>query len=249
MTDKLTAKTEGSATFEGPTPEEQAHDLFGIYEELAVLGQALGEVMSSVGVAHSEGKAEVQYLVEWGRRHDENVRKLRSQVETLGAALDRIKIVALNTGLEGARLGDLAGKVLVSVADELRQLTSRGLELLLEQASRVEQLEQDGQLLLEAASRSQQHQVTVSRALETVDALEGKGRASLQRFSSVLEQSTGIDLEGRRRVNEATLQARTLVSLLTTFAKPNQQRLARAALLSELGPLLRFLATDDTTSP
>jgi hypothetical protein len=225
-----------------------AAELFGIHAELTLAKETLLEVSRKVDVLFSQKHSDVAMLTDWERRFEEQVREARGNVEMLGTALDRIKLVALNTGLEGARLGDLAGKVLVGVSDELRQLASRGLELLLEQASVIERLETERKQLLQTIERSNQRVITLTDLHELTERLEEQGHHSIERLAVELERGTGLDVEAQARVTVATEQAKGLVSTLVALEKPEQRRIAREAILTELGQVLRFLSTEPPTA-
>lgn len=210
--------------------------------------QAEGHCRASSLVVSSH-RSEIEGLSELLRRLETSLREARNHVETLGVALDRIKIVALNTGLEGARLGDLAGKALIAVSDELRNLTSRGLELLSEQASSVEQMELDRQRLLALVDRSQVQMNEIESRLREILAAEQVAQRELDRFSNVLEQATGLDPESAARLGRISEQARELAASLATLAKPEHDDRVRAALLPALQPFLAWLTSSVDTKP
>ena len=54
--------------------------------------------------------------------------ELQRQVARLTEAFERLNVVALNAGLEGARLGESAGKPLSLVSDEVRAQAERGAD-------------------------------------------------------------------------------------------------------------------------
>src|SRR5437879_1058358 len=66
----------------------------------------------------------------------DRTRALTGRAQELGGALvkvaqvfDRLGLVALNAGLEGARIGDSAGRALTLVGDDVRDHATRGSEL------------------------------------------------------------------------------------------------------------------------
>jgi len=227
----------------------ESSELFEIHSALQEAGKRLNEAREAAQMLGTSQKSEAGYLVDFARRFEEQVLEAHSRVELLGAALDRIKIVALNTGLEGARLGDLAGKVLVGVADELRQLTARGLELLLEQTSALEQLEKERLRLRDVTERNQKHLTLLDNLEQSCKEAEAGATIATLRLSQALERSTGLDGEAQARVVQTAERARELAALLAKFDKPAQRQVARQALLLELEPLLLFLSQDKTVAP
>ena len=220
-------------------------DLTELFEVHAGLRQssdtAIEQCQASSGVI-SRQRGEIEALSEWLRRFETNLRETRNHVDTLGVALDRIKIVALNTGLEGARLGDLAGKALISVSDELRNLTTRGLELLAEQADVVEQMEGDRQRVEALVERGQTQVKELESRLREAIAAEQAAHQLLTRLAKVLESTTGLDVETAKRLGRVSEQARGLVESLASLSKPEHERAVRAALLPALQPLVVWLS-------
>lgn len=220
-----------------------AAELFELLAQIRSTNQQTFDHFQSCATALSQQCGEVEVLLEWVRRLETNLREAKNHVETLATALDRIKIVALNTGLEGARLGDLAGKALMAVSDELRTLTSRGLELLSEQVSTVEQMEADRQRLDVMTERIQSHLSDLDASLREATSSERSIGQLLSRLESTLQQSTGMDAETALRLGKISEQARALVALVTDLPKPEQQQAMRHALLPAIEPLLGWISS------
>jgi hypothetical protein len=217
-------------------------ELFEIHATLRGISDKTTEACQVSASVISRQRGDVEALSEWLRRLEAGLREARNHVDTLGVALDRIKIVALNTGLEGARLGDLAGKALIAVSDELRSLTTRGLELLSEQASTVEQMEADRQRLVALSERSQSQLSELESKLREALTSEQLNHQALSRFAGALQAATGLDIEAAARLGRISEQARGLVELLTGLSKPEHQKAVRLALLPELEPLVAWLS-------
>jgi ferritin-like metal-binding protein YciE len=222
-----------------------------IFEIHAVLqeacSKAIDQCQSSVATV-TQQRGDFDELSEWLRRFETHLHEARNHVERLGVAFDRIKIVALNTGLEGARLGDLAGKALVAVSDELRSLTSRGLDILSEQATTIEQLETERQRLLALGERSENQVNDVEARLRDALSAQHTSQTELQRLATALQQSTGLDVEAAARVSRITEQARNLAELLDGLSTEHR-KVTHAALAPALGPIVTWLAKDPDSLP
>jgi hypothetical protein len=224
-------------------------ELFEIHALLRSLSDKTADACQVSSAVTSRQRGDVDALSEWLRRLDTSLREARNHVDTLGAALDRIKIVALNAGLEGARLGDLAGKALIAVSDELRNLTTRGLELLSEQASTVEQMEADRQRVVVLAERSQSQLSELESRLREALSTEQLNHQALSRFAGALQAATGLDVEAASHLSQISEQARNLVSLLTGLSKPEHQKAVRLALRPALEPLVVWLSSSADSKP
>jgi hypothetical protein len=231
------------------TSTVNASELFEIHARLQKTGGETADRHQASCAIIARQRGEIEALTESLRRFETSLREARNHVDTLGVALDRIKIVALNTGLEGARLGDLAGKALISVSDELRNLTSRGLELLSDQASTVEQMEVERQRLGAVAEREQNQLNELDGILREASISEQVANQTLVRLAQLLQQSTGLDVEAAARLGRVTEHARRLAESLANLSKPEYQPALRAALLPALEPLLTWISSASEAKP
>lgn len=243
------AQARESATPAEGAPLAELAEFFEIQAALQRLSERTTDVCQSSSGAITRQRGEIDALSEWLRRLETSLREARNHVETLGVAFDRIKIVALNTGLEGARLGDLAGKALISVSDELRNLTTRGLELLAEQAATVEQMEADRQRLVTLSERSRSHLGELDAGLREALSAEHSTHQTLSRFASALQKATGLDVEAAAQLSRISAQARGLVDSLTGLSKPEHQNAVRVALTPALAPLVAWLSSSPDPKP
>ncbi|HEY5961004.1 MAG TPA: hypothetical protein VIV60_30820 [Polyangiaceae bacterium] len=233
-------------------PLDRIFDFAQLFEIHSVLQALCGKTIDhcrTSAVTTAQQRSEFEELSEWLRRFETNLHEARNHIDTLGVALDRIKIVALNTGLEGARLGDLAGKALIAVSDELRSMTARGLEILSEQATTIEQMETDRQRLLALGERGEVKLADLESRLRDALAAQQTSQTELGRLASALQQSTGLDVEAAARLSRISEQARDLVKLLDALSATRHHELARAALVPALGPIVAWLAKDVDSSP
>jgi hypothetical protein len=230
-------------------PIADVTELFEIHALLQTLSDQITDHCQASASVMTQQRGDIEALSEWLRRLESSLREARNHVDTLGVALDRIKIVALNTGLEGARLGDLAGKALISVSDELRTLTSRGLELLSEQASTVEQMEADRQRLVTLTEHNQARSSELESRLREALSSEQLTHQTLSRLAVALQHSTGLDVEAAARLSRISEQTRSLVESLTTLSKPEHRHAVRSALVPALEPLLAWLSSAADSKP
>jgi len=142
---------------------------------------ATEHALNEQGSAHSaleKHQHELEAVQDAGQRLSARGRDIRNSLQQLRESVDRAKLTALNAGLEGARLGDPAGKALVIMGDEVRQLLARALEALEEHAAlladvdrdrdrclaELNQLHHDARQTLKSVARSQE-QSRLARAL------------------------------------------------------------------------------------
>jgi methyl-accepting chemotaxis protein len=160
----------------------------------------------------------------------------------VGDALERLGVVALNAGLEGARTAEPQGKALLLLSEEIRSHVSRGAETARDLVSVVEELASEtGQIRKEIEGARTAAEET-GQAAESLGVSLGRARQALTDAERHLKRATGIDPETARAMSLATEHARGLLSALSTLSTATQARpLLLGALRPALAPLSRLL--------
>jgi len=195
-------------------PEERQR----LAECLADAVRTSSEAEQASGQAQAQAArqaAEIEGLLEGGERLALRGRDLRSGVQELRDTLERGRLSTLNAALEGARLGEVAGKALLAMTDEVRAILGRSADVLDDHAARVAELERERERLVLAlgpladAARAVASEVT--RAAER----NRSQRAVLAELTLELRQRLGVDPELGGLVARAS---RELTELLDTLA-------------------------------
>ena len=98
----------------------------------AVTAAAEADLASGQAQAQAARQAsEIEGLLEGGERLALRGRDLRSGVQELRDTLERGRLSTLNAALEGARLGEVAGKALMAMTEEVRSALGRSADVLL----------------------------------------------------------------------------------------------------------------------
>jgi hypothetical protein len=168
-------------------------------------------------------------------------RDVEAASERVRDALERAKVVALNAGLDGARLQDPVGKVLMAVADEVRTALTRAMDALDEHDALAVQVEKERGKLREQVLTLQRESPVLRRELEqALDAERGR-------------RSAGADEHTARWIARATEHALELRRALAQLPLGPQSRVALRSLRTVLEPLehqlRRTRATDESASP
>jgi twitching motility protein PilJ len=221
---------------------------------------------SALWTAHARAVTAVRDSGEAGQRIASHVAKQRSAVDSLADraravsaraqdlsvsfgritdAFSRLELVALNAGLEAARLGEGPGHALGLVSDEVRAQASRGAE-----ASRdlVAALGEIGSELLQvhgSLDRAREASAEVAQEAARASGAAADAERALAEIGERLEKTTGSDPETARTIAEAAEHARALVSALSTLTGKMPQSLVLAALRPVLEPLARLLEGPD----
>jgi methyl-accepting chemotaxis protein len=168
-------------------------------------------------------------------------REARASLSRTRDALEQIRLVALNAGLEGARLGDPAGKPLVLVAEEVRTQAGRATDAISDHISTLEQMDREREKLRELVDTAQQRSSDVARDLLQAQALQRDVTSALKDLGSRLEDVTQTDPETAKVVTEAAEHAKALASALQALATKPHPSTVLGALAPALRPLLRLL--------
>jgi len=160
-------------------------------------------------------------------------------------AFDRLGLVALNAGLEGARLGESGGRPLLLVSDEVRTQAARGGESARELATTLSEIGGEmghigGQLdqVRELASDVSHEAARASAAVAEADRV-------LLEMQEGLKRTTDRDPETVMAIAEAGEHARALVSSLGALSGRVPRTILVSALRPMLEPLARVLAEEE----
>ncbi len=168
-------------------------------------------------------------------------RDLRATAEQVRESLERAKLIALNAGLEGSRLGEPAGKAMVAIADEMRALVSRGLEALEEHLALLAQVDRERDKLQEQVEHAGQRAGNLAEELLRSQAALRETNTALSKLGEGLSRSTGADPQIARAISSAAEHARGLLDALSTLSGRSQRGLMWRALAPTIKPLLKLL--------
>jgi methyl-accepting chemotaxis protein len=196
------------------------------------------------GVAKQRGS--VDALGDRSRAVGARTQEMSTAFSRVVDSFDRLGLVALNAGLEGARLGESAGRSLLLVSDEVRAQTSRGGDSARELATTFTEISAElGQLnglldsVRELASEVAHEAARASAAGAEADRL-------LMEMSDGLRRTTERDPETVMAIAEATEHARALVASLAGLGEKVPRALLLSVLRPVLEPLARVLVDDET---
>lgn len=209
-------------------------------ESLAEALKASSDAEQASGQAQAQAArqaAEIEGLLEGGERLALRGRDLRASVQDLRDTLERGRLSTLNAALEGARLGEVAGRALMSMTEEVRSALGRSADVLDDHAARVAELERERERLILAlgpladAARAVASEVT--RAAERTRSQ----RDSLAELAVDLRQQLGVDPELGGLVARATQEATELLDTLSALQARGAEDEARvlAARVAALG--------------
>jgi methyl-accepting chemotaxis protein len=156
-------------------------------------------------------------------------------------AFERLGLVALNAGLEGARLGESQGRALLLVSDEVRLHVARGSEGARELTTTLGDVASDVAKLQTYIEQVRQGAQEGSQEAARVAAAATEAERAITELGSRFQQATGSDPETARLVAEAAKHAKALVGALGALGGKAPPKLVVSALRPILGPIARAL--------
>ncbi|HKY38698.1 MAG TPA: hypothetical protein VJN18_22300 [Polyangiaceae bacterium] len=220
-----------------------------VAEQRQRLAECLADAVRASSEAEQAGRqaqaqaarqaAEIEGLLEGGQRLALRGRDLRSGVQELRDALERGRLSTLNTALEGARLGEVAGKALMVMTDEVRGALGRCTDMLDDHAARVAELERERERLVLAlgpladAARAVASEVT--RAAEHNRSQQG----ALAELALEMRQRLGVDPELGGLVARAARELSELLETLSALEARGAEPAARELRARIAGPAKR----------
>ena len=156
-------------------------------------------------------------------------------------AFERLGVVALNAGLEGARVAEPQGRALLLLSEEIRANVRRGADAA-EQLSRVvEEISGEAAEVRRQLERSRLEVSDVVQEAAQLQASAHQAEHSLEDLAGRLRRATGVDPEMARAVALASEHARGLMTALSTLSTAAHAAPAMGALRPMIGPLARLL--------
>lgn len=193
--------------------------------------------------AHIEGAAERASLI-----------AARSEGLGPGAArvteaFERLGVVALNAGLEGARAGEAQGRALLLLSEEIRANVVRGADAAAELGRAVDEIAGESAEVRRQIERSRLEVSEVGQEAAQLQAAASAAARSLDDLGARMRKATGIDPEMARVVALAAEHARGLMTALSTLSTASQSGPVLGALRPVIVPLVRLLGEIEARAP
>jgi hypothetical protein len=156
-------------------------------------------------------------------------------------AFERLGMVALNAGLEGARAADREGRALLLVAEEIRANVSRGADAVAELTRAVDEVAAESAEVRQKLERSRVEVSEVGQEAAHLQAASEQASRSLDDLGALLRRATGIDPEVARLLGLANEHARGLLTALSALTTAAPAATVVGALRPVIAPLARLL--------
>jgi len=159
-------------------------------------------------------------------------------------SFERLGVVALNAGLEGARVGDPHGRSLLLLSEEIRANVMRGSEAARELTTSLENVSESAGELRKQVDGLKGDIASVRQQASQLKTHAQKASTALDSLSDRLKAATGIDPEVARTLTVAADHAKGLSNALSRLHSA-QLRMVLEALTPFTEPLVRVLEGPD----
>ncbi len=220
-------------------------ELWATHERAVESVRESGESAQRIASHVAKQRGLVDALADRARGVSGRSADLSASFTRLKDSFARLELVALNAGLEGARMGEGPGRALGLVSDEVRAQAARGTEACHELGVSLGEI--GGELLQVHANLDRAREASAEVAQEAARASGASADAerALVDMGERLKTTTGSDPETARAIAEAAEHARALVTALTTLNGKAPHAVLVAALRPMIEPILRILGGDD----
>jgi methyl-accepting chemotaxis protein len=219
--------------------------LWSAHQRAAGAVRDTGDAAQRIASHVAKQRGTVDALADRARAVSARAHDLATSFGRITDSFARLELVALNAGLEGARLGEGTGHALALVSDEVRAQATRGSEASRELSTALGEIGAELVQVHASLDRAREAAAEVAQEAARVGGASADAERALAEVGDHLKRSTGSDPETARAIADATEHARALVTALGTLSGRAPQAVVLAALRPALEPLLRLLEGDE----
>ncbi|HSO32735.1 MAG TPA: hypothetical protein VLT33_09465 [Labilithrix sp.] len=223
--------------------EESA--LWAAHQRAATAVRDSGEAAQRIASHIAKQRGTVDALADRARAVAARANDLSSSFGRIVDSFARLELVALNAGLEGARMSEAGGVALGLVSDEVRAQATRGSEASRELSAALAEIGSELVQVNASLDRAREAAAEVAQEAARVGGASADAERALTDIGDRFRKTTGSDPETARAIAEATEHARALVGALGTLSGKVPQALVVSALRPVLEPLSRMLEGED----
>jgi methyl-accepting chemotaxis protein len=218
--------------------------LWTAYERAWASVRQAGDGASRIASHVAKQRGTVDGLADRARATAARAQDLAASFARLSDAFARLELVALNAGLEGARLGEGPGHALGLVADEVRAHATRGAEASRELEGALGEASAELGLVHASLDRARDAASEIAQEAARIGGASSDAERALGELKDRLRKTTGSDPEVARAIAEASDHARALVTAMNTLVATAPRGVVIGAMRPALEPLLALLQSE-----
>jgi methyl-accepting chemotaxis protein len=235
-------------TKDRPARERSAADesaLWSAHERALVRMRDASSAAQRIASGSARQRGAMDAVADRARAVSSRATELQSAFSRVSDAFERLTLIALNAGLEGARLGEAEGRQMGLVGDEVRAQATRGSDAARELATGLGRLGEEVGLLHGYVGDAQGAISEISQDAARAAGASSDAESALVDVGDRVKRATGSDPEAVRAVAEAGERARALAATLSAVAGKVPRSLLVAVLRPALEPLAALLGDGD----
>lgn len=205
----------------------------------------IGEASTRIASHVAKQRGVVDALADRARAVSTRSTELAASFARLSDAFSRLELVALNAGLEGARLGEGGGQALGMVSEEVRAQAQRGSESCRELGLALGEIGSELVQVHAGLDRAREGSAEVAQEAAKASGASADAERSLADLEGRLKRTTKSDPETARALAGAVEHARALVGALDGLRGKAPPQTILAALRPMLDPLLGLIDAPD----
>ena len=217
------------------------------HEQASTRAQEASEAARQISATIARHGAQIDSLADRTRAAAGRAQDLRGVFTRISEVFERLNIVALNAGLEGARLGEAAGRAVGLVSDEVRTHAARGSASVHELTASLGDIAEELKSLHVALDSSREATSSIAEQSARAANSSSETERALQEIEARIRATTGSDPATVRAIAEASEHARALVTAIGALSEHVSQEVWVEALRPTLEPLVGVLAESAAT--
>jgi methyl-accepting chemotaxis protein len=219
--------------------------LWSAHERALVRARDAGSAAQRIASSAARQRAAMDAVSDRARSLSSRAAELQAAFVRVVDAFERLSLVALNAGLEGARLGEGEGRQLGLVGEEVRAQALRGGDAAREFGAGLGQVGGELSLLEVSVGQAQGVVAEVTQESARAAGAASDAEAALTDLGERVKRTTGSDPEVVRAIGEASERARALALSLSALSGKVPRALLVGALRPALEPLARLLGDEE----
>lgn len=247
--------------------EKPKRRLFGLLRSpKSERGSTTAADAGALWTAHARASSSTREAGEAAQRIASNVAKQRGALDSVGDraravatraqdlgtsfsrvndAFEKLSLVALNAGLEGARLGEHVGHSLQLVSEEVRLSSARGLESARELSSALSEVASELGQVTGNLERAREAAAEVAQEAARVGNASSDTERALGELADRMKRATGSDPETAKALADAVEHGRAFVGALGSLGEKVPRSILMSVLRPVLEPLLKWIGEEE----
>src|SRR5580658_1988878 len=198
----LRRTTKGSRAVRERSPADESA-LWSAHERAVVRVRDAGSAAQRIASSAARQRASMDSAADRARAMSSRASELHAAFARVVDGFEKLSLVALNAGLEGARLGEAEGRQLGLVGEEVRAQSLRGGDAARELGAGLSQLAGELSLLESNVGQAQSVVAEVTQESARVAGATSDAEAALSDIGERVKRTTGSDPEAVRASAQA----------------------------------------------